>query len=132
MANLFNTPGAVADAFLNGANGKTSGLLSPLNGLAKFLFMTTPTNIAKKIVTPGATNITTGGSLYTTFQNLGNQLVNGWPSLSGVLGTIANNLTTALQSLPSVIPQVLNGFVTGASAIAGTLGTLLINLLKML
>ncbi|BBZ49264.1 hypothetical protein H7H82_12935 [Mycobacterium heidelbergense] len=89
--NLLNTPGAVTNALLNGiAGGNGSGITGILTpkvsgfaggtGLVSLLVNLFPRFLASDIVAPGATNITDGGSLATTFQTLLTQLATGWPT----------------------------------------------------
>ncbi|ORA78505.1 hypothetical protein K3U93_02760 [Mycobacterium malmoense] len=130
--NLLNVPGAVANGFLNGIpNNPAKGLLSVKNGGLTALLETVPQLLAKQIVAPGAQNIMSGGSLTVGFQNLVNQLTNGWPSLSNIAG----DLTSLLQNIPSLLsnlPSALSGFAGAVGGFVGQLGTLLINLLKLL
>ncbi|ORA70447.1 hypothetical protein BST25_18950 [Mycobacterium heidelbergense] len=101
-------------------------------GLLNGLLNTLAPGLANQIVVPGAVNIMSGGSLATAFQGLTNQLINGWPSLSPVIGDISAGLTQLLQSIPSVLsnlPSMLGNF---AGALASNVGSLIAALLKLL
>ncbi|OIN78404.1 hypothetical protein BMG05_24095 [Mycobacterium malmoense] len=141
LTSLANAPGALTNAALNGVNGQY-GLLSPAYTLSKFLppehtgvldvvLNYLGPNLANAIASPGAQPIANGGSLATAFQTFVNQLVTGWPSLSNVSGLVSNlggQLTAILQNVPSFLsnlPSMLGSFT-------GQIGTLLINLLKLL
>ncbi|BBZ52878.1 hypothetical protein H7H82_16495 [Mycobacterium heidelbergense] len=138
--NILNLPGAVTNATLNGLINKNGlyngGILSEYNGLVQALFVGTGQNLATQIVAPGSQNISTGGSLQVAAQTFINTLTQGWPAwgtyLNSQLANIPGELTAALQNLPSTLPQLLSGFAGAAGAFASQLGTLLINLLKLL
>ncbi|MCV7379814.1 hypothetical protein H7K38_14260 [Mycobacterium alsense] len=161
VTNLLNTPGVVANAFLNGFSAHP-GLQPPSGGLLSspaFFFKTLKgkgvtydlvntllPNFAKAIVTPGAQNIAQGGSLATALQNFANQLINGWPPLTGLptpaanlitsltssLGSIGSQLTSLLQNTASSVMSGLGSLGSMAGAFASQIGTLLINLLRLL
>ncbi|BBZ52416.1 hypothetical protein H7H82_04860 [Mycobacterium heidelbergense] len=134
LSNLVNTPGAVTNAFLNGATGSYGVLSNPIGLLNELANVMAPA-LAKAIVAPGAVNVATGGSLSGAFQGLVNQLTNGWPSLTPVVNDLSAGLTQLLQSIPSVVsnlPSILGNVAGAAGAFANQLGTLFINLLKLL
>ncbi|BBZ50857.1 hypothetical protein H7H82_20720 [Mycobacterium heidelbergense] len=134
VTNLLNTPGAVTNLFLNGSKPSGGGLFSSpyiaknATGLLNWLLNTFSPGFAKDIVAPNAANIATGGSLAGAFQGFANQLINGWPSLSPVIGDISAGLTQLLQNLPSVLsnlPSILGN-------VASQVGTVIIRLLGLL
>ncbi|MCV7379843.1 hypothetical protein H7K38_14425 [Mycobacterium alsense] len=123
--NLLN----VAPITLNGMiNGVPSNILYGLTDLLDKVVNTVPQGLAGAIVTPGAQNITNGGSLSAALQGFVNQLMNGWPSLGSVVNGIGGALTGSLQSLPSI----LSSLPSTLGAIGTQIGTLLINLLRLL
>lgn len=130
-SNLVNTPGAVANAFLNGY--PTFGLLSNPSGLLNTVLNVIAPAVAKTMVAPGAVNITTGGSLQGAFQGFVNQLVNGWPALGSYLtSSVPAQLASVLQSIPSVLsnlPSIVSNF---GGLVASNIGLLISNLLKLL
>ncbi|UNB96120.1 hypothetical protein [Mycobacterium malmoense] len=138
LTNIINIPGAMVNAFLNGAKNNSTGLLSaPItgfphgDGLVNVLVNSVLPNLAEQIVVPGAQNVVGGGSLVTAIQNFANKLITGWPSastLSGIGGAFGSELTALLQSVPSALSSLPSTLGT----IATQLGTLLINLLRML
>ncbi|OIN78484.1 hypothetical protein [Mycobacterium malmoense] len=129
MLNLLNLPGAEANAVLNGVSlgGWTNGggLLShgvanvdgPLNALVNYI----PQHLAPDLVAPQATNITTGGSLATTWATFLSQLTGGWPSPNEIVDNILNVFRT-YGGLPGVASAANAGtaadFATAASAVA--------------
>ncbi|WP_141772790.1 hypothetical protein [Mycobacterium malmoense] len=130
LTNVANIPGAMATGFEQywlgtpATTGGTSGYVTA------FLTSVFP-RLAKAIVTPNAQNIATGGSLATGLQNFANQLMTGWPSSSAIttgLNYVGGQLTMALQNLPSV----LSNLPSAVGQWVGQVGTLLINLLKLL
>lgn len=140
LTNLINSPGAVTNAFLNGIpsfGANIDGLLSFQTvkganaGLLNIVLNTIEPAFAKAIVTPNAQNIGAGGSLVTAFQNFANQLISGWPSLAP-LASILNSIPGQLASLLQNIPSTLAGLPSMLGTLAGQVGTLLINLLKLL
>ncbi|BBZ51496.1 hypothetical protein BST25_07500 [Mycobacterium heidelbergense] len=136
LTNVADLPGATLNGLINGvASGQkiTGGILSspaiargdgPINTTLSQILPT----LVKDIVTPKAQNIMAGGSLATAFQSLANQLLNGWPSLNSITGAISNGLTQTLPSLLQGLPLLL----TKAGGLVSSLGTLIINLLKLL
>lgn len=152
LTNLINTPGAVANAFLNGISTHpgtlppTNGLLSSPafffhtikgNGLVNDLLNTLIPNLANQIVAPGAQNIAQGGSLATAVQNLASQLIGsaslpGLPALGSSLANLGSELTSVLESTASSVASGLGSLGSMAGAFASQIGTLLINLLKLL
>ncbi|ORA77149.1 hypothetical protein K3U93_13660 [Mycobacterium malmoense] len=125
ISNLFNIPGAVVNAFLNGPG--TGGLLGRF--LNNTVLKTLAPGLAKSIVAPNAVNIATGGSLQTALQGFVTQLTNGWPSLSNVIPSASAGLTTLLQSVASNLPSMLSSF---GATLATNIGLLISNLLKLL
>lgn len=137
VADLINVPGVLANGILNGNALGNNGILSVTgintlgNGLLAHLLLDIPHNLAGSIVAPGAVNIANGGSLASAIQTFANQLIGGWPSLSNItagLGNLAGDLTGVLQNIPSV----LAGLPTVFGNIASTVGTLLVQLLRLL
>ncbi|BBZ51879.1 hypothetical protein H7H82_16885 [Mycobacterium heidelbergense] len=137
VTNVLDIPGQMTNGFINGfPNAKgimNNGLLSspPGNGTVNVI-VTQMQGLAEQIVAPGAQNIMTGGSLGVGFQNLVNQLINGWPSLTPVINELGAGLTQLLQSIPSVLsnlPSILGNF---GGALASNIGLLISNLLKLL
>jgi hypothetical protein len=139
LTNFLDIPGQTTNAFLNGFtfnkvfdNGLLTSSLSrkgvPNGGLLQQLVTVLPRELAAEIVAPNAQNIGSGGSLAVGFQNLANQLTNGWPSLAPVSSLITSNLTSLLQNLPSIV----SGIPSTLGNIAAVVGSFLINLLRML
>ncbi|BBZ51753.1 hypothetical protein H7H82_05535 [Mycobacterium heidelbergense] len=126
ISNLLNTPGALVNDFLNGSTG-SQGLISFL--LNHTILTTLTPNLATSIVAPNAQNIASGGSLQAALQGLGNQLINGWPSLSNAVSGISTGLTTLLQNVASKMPSLLASF---GATFATNIGLLISNLLKLL
>ncbi|OIN78692.1 hypothetical protein BMG05_21635 [Mycobacterium malmoense] len=137
VADSINVPGVLENGILNGNALGNNGILSVTgintlgNGLLAHLLLDIPHNLAGSIVAPGAVNIANGGSLASAIQTFANQLIGGWPSLSNItagLGNLAGDLTGVLQNIPSV----LAGLPTVFGNIASTVGTLLVQLLRLL
>ncbi|WP_141772664.1 hypothetical protein [Mycobacterium malmoense] len=126
ISNLLNTPGAVANGFLNGPTG-TQGLLGLW--LHTDLLTKLAPGLAKSIVAPNAVNIATGGSLQGALQGFVTQLTNGWPSLSNAVSGVSTGLTTLLQNVSSQMPSLLASF---GATFASNIGLLISNLLKLL
>ncbi|BBZ49950.1 hypothetical protein H7H82_18265 [Mycobacterium heidelbergense] len=127
ISNLLNTPGVVTNAFLNGTNGTSSGLLDTL--LNTNVLQALAPGLAKSITAPNAVNIATGGSLQGALQGFVTQLTNGWPSLSNAVSGISTGLTTLLQNVSSKMPSLLASF---GATFATNIGLLISNLLKLL
>ncbi|UNB93317.1 hypothetical protein [Mycobacterium malmoense] len=132
--NLLNIPGAVAYQFLNGTIAKypSYGLLTQNFGVLNTLSIQIPQQLANSIVAPNATNIMSGGSLSAAFQQLVNTFLNGWPSLSPVIGSISNGLTSLLQSVPSVVSNLPSILGNLAGTVATQIGSWIAALLKLL
>ncbi|UNB94115.1 hypothetical protein [Mycobacterium malmoense] len=136
LTNVADVPGEVLNGMLNGAlQGKTisGGILSSPaitngNGIGYSLLNKILPTLAQDIVTPKAQNILGGGSLAVAFQNFANQLMNGWPSLNSITTAISNGFTHTLPALLQGIPSLVNQ----AGGFISSLGTLLINLLRLL
>ncbi|OIN82471.1 hypothetical protein K3U93_14420 [Mycobacterium malmoense] len=139
VLNLLNTPGAVANALLNGiAGGDGSGITGILTGLNGFdggtglvplLVNLFPGFLASNIVAPGATNITDGGSLAATFQALLTQLATGWPTPQEWVDSTVNLVQTyfgvggltgaaSAVALPVDFSAVAPSFAAGVAGIA--------------
>ncbi|UNB92747.1 hypothetical protein [Mycobacterium malmoense] len=146
VSNLANVPGLIGNAFLNGfqpslTRPMTGGLLSsnaiPLGtgnqtGFLNQLLNGVDPGLANAIVAPNAQNIVGGGSLMTAIQNLGNQLINGWPSFNAAISSITSDISGTLTSMLQSLPSVLSSLPSTLGTIATQLGTMIINLLKML
>ncbi|ORA79776.1 hypothetical protein BST29_17965 [Mycobacterium malmoense] len=129
ITNLLNTPGAVMNTFLNGAGkNATNGLLSKNFGAIEGL-LAIQKGITNQIIAPGSVNILAGGNVGTAIQQFGNQLVNGWPSLSPVISNISSQLIGTLQNVVTNFPAMLGNF---GAALASNIGLLISNILKLL
>lgn len=104
MASLADLPGAVSNAVLNGVGG-VAGLLGPAasiitgGGVLGLLVQTLPRGLATAMVSPGAQNIVTGGSLEVAWQDLVTQMTTQWPT-PGELAAIPAGIAAGLQGLP--------------------------------
>ncbi|BBZ49955.1 hypothetical protein H7H82_19690 [Mycobacterium heidelbergense] len=154
VTNLINTPGTMANGFLNGLATKahplgTGGYLANPNGLLNQMANVLSQALAKTMVAPNAQNIASGGSLVAGFQNLGSQLISALPTasaLSGLnylgsgLGNLANELggnfaaqlTQLLQSVPSALANLPAMLGTMGGALAGQIGSWVAALLRLL
>jgi hypothetical protein len=112
-AGLINLPGAVVDGLLNG--GSTTGLLGAALGV---LLVSTPKGLAQAIVSPGAQNIVTGGSLQVAWNKLITQLTTQWPS-PAELATIPAGIVAGISGLPQAILGAI------AKSVEGLLGGLI-------
>ncbi|QZA18833.1 hypothetical protein K3U93_06620 [Mycobacterium malmoense] len=143
VTNLLNTPGLMANYFLNGApqsigSGYSGGLLSYLTnrggpgGRLSQIFNNLNVGLAKTMVTPNAQNIGTGGSLATAVQNFANQLANGWPSLTPVANELGGALTQVLQNIPTVLSSLPSVLSNAGGLVAGQIGSWIAALLRLL
>ncbi|BBZ52422.1 hypothetical protein H7H82_04885 [Mycobacterium heidelbergense] len=135
LTNVADLPGATLNGLINGApsgatitNGILSNASTKGNGPVYSLVNTILPTLTKDIVTPKAQNILGGGSLAAAFQSFANQLMNGWPSLNSITSAISNGFTQTLPALLQGIPSLLNQ----AGGFISSLGTLIINLLRLL
>ncbi|UNB93374.1 hypothetical protein [Mycobacterium malmoense] len=132
LTYLLNAPGAATNGFLNSVVGTQEPISGFLDSLLPQTLVTIPHSLAEDIVATDAQNILKGGSLATGIQNFLNQLMNGWPSLSGLGSYAGGQLTSLLQSIPSVLsnlPSMLGNF---GGALASNIGLLISDLLKLL
>ncbi|ORA76801.1 hypothetical protein K3U93_22120 [Mycobacterium malmoense] len=111
VLNAINTPGAVANALLNGTlNARTGlysgGIFSDGSGLLRTLGIVLPQGLTEKIVAPGAQNIMTGGSLSYALGYLANLVTTGFPTPQTVFDNLVNWVQTYL----------LGGFSSAAAA----------------
>ncbi|OIN78969.1 hypothetical protein [Mycobacterium malmoense] len=146
LTNLANTPGAIANALLNGTTSSvrqppSNGLLSSPaftvgankgNGLINWVLNTLEPGLAQEVIAPNAQNIAGGGSLVTAIQQFANQLINGWPSLSPVVNDVSAGLTGLLQSIPSAVANLPSILGNAGAWLASNIGLLISNLLKLL
>ncbi|ORA69993.1 hypothetical protein BST25_20295 [Mycobacterium heidelbergense] len=139
VLNLLNTPGAVANGLINGADGiggRAGGLLTPevgltgTGGLLPIFATWGPQQIAKVIVAPGAVNITTGGSLATAWGSFLNMAASGWPSPNEIVNNILNVFRTygGLSGLGSAAN--VGGVASAAAAMSAQLPGLSVGVVK--
>ncbi|MCV7379813.1 hypothetical protein H7K38_14255 [Mycobacterium alsense] len=147
VANLINTPGAVANTLLNGINGN-GGVLSASptklvtpSGLLNWGLNALGPQLSQAIVAPGAVQIVNGnlaqgfkpgGSLAGALQGFANQLQNGWPSLTPVVNDLNAGLTQLLQTIPSVLSNLPSLLGQAGAWLTSNIGLLISNLLKLL
>ncbi|MCV7052715.1 hypothetical protein H7H82_19325 [Mycobacterium heidelbergense] len=146
VTNLLNTPGIMANYFLNGGpatvrgvTGYSGGLLSYKTalgtsggGLVSQLLNVVNAKVAESMVADGAQNIGNGGSLATAVQNFGNQLINGWPSLTPVVNELGGALTQVLQNIPTVLSSIPSVLSNAGGLVAGQIGSWIAALLRLL
>ncbi|MCV7379839.1 hypothetical protein H7K38_14405 [Mycobacterium alsense] len=124
-------PGELANAVIN-SNNVSYGILSTNRGLLNTFANIIPQALAGQMVAPNAQNLSTGGSLAVSGQQLVNALTTGWPDLTPVINTTTNELTAWLQQIPSVVsnlPTLLSGAI---GSLASHIGLIIANLLKLL
>ncbi|MCV7379852.1 hypothetical protein H7K38_14475 [Mycobacterium alsense] len=128
-------PGEIANSVINGtvnASGSHYGLLTPQDGLLTTFTNVIPQTLAKQIVSPNAQNLSTGGSLAVSGQQLVNALTTGWPDWTPAINAVSGELTAWLQQIPSVVsnlPTILGGAL---GSLAAHIGLIVANLLKLL
>ncbi|ORA82765.1 hypothetical protein K3U93_07700 [Mycobacterium malmoense] len=100
VLNLLNTPGAVANAFINGISGH-AGLLQPNAlsalygpGLLPIFTYLTPHLVAGSLPITGGTDILAGGSLSAAWATFLNMATYGWPSPNEIVDNVLNVFRT--------------------------------------
>ncbi|BBZ50432.1 hypothetical protein H7H82_17900 [Mycobacterium heidelbergense] len=126
LTYLLNTPGAFVDALLKGVP-QSATRTNLINGLLTLA----PTGWLQHYITFGQQTFGPGMAApgATTVQQFVNTLTNGW---SPMINTFSTQLTAMLQSLPSFVSNLPSMISNFGGALAGQIGLLIANLLKLL